>query len=150
MYLWPLRPSFFVSEIPLFFYKPVYRKWNIPCRNEKLPDNHNTADQSAGYDIDSKYSHRCSKVMVYRNQPQKHSSDTERNAAKQSYIKIVCFSVLRKDAFSPIKEKCCQQNRHYYFLKKIFPYFSARHSISSFSSGNCFLSSILCISRFFS
>ena len=54
--------------------------------------------------------------------------------------KDVCFFVLRKDAFSPIKEKCCQQNRHYYFLKKIFPYFFACHSISSFSFGNCFLS----------
>lgn len=81
---------------------------NIPCRNEKLPDNHIAADQSACYDIYGKYSHRCSKVMINWNQPQKHSSDTERNTAKQPYIEIVGFSVLRKYFRSPVKEKSRQ------------------------------------------
>lgn len=53
----------------LFFNDFIYRKRDVPCCNKKLPYNHNAADQSADNDIYSKYSYRCSKVMIYRNQP---------------------------------------------------------------------------------
>ena len=46
----------------------VCRKRDIACSDKQLPQKNNKADHSACYDIYGKYSHRCGKVMIYRNQ----------------------------------------------------------------------------------
>ena len=123
--------------------EPIDRQRDIPRSNYQLPRQNEDTDDTADNDIYGENPNGKSDVMAEGNQPNKHTSDSEGDAAEKGDVEVFPLPVMYEKNLAPSKQKTGYTNGQNRVFEKVLYNLCPRHGKHPFSITRESLSSMV-------